>query len=110
MSAKLDCVWTIYCHTHTATGRRYVGQTRETMAKRWNGHCKEARGSKWGVSAFTTAIRNYGPDAFEHEVLEFCLSQHAADKAEVRWIATYGTTDPANGWNTQLGGTRAVRG
>jgi hypothetical protein len=50
------------------------------------------------------SIRTHGREAWTHEVLETCFNRFDADKAEARWIAHYGTTDPAKGFNIQPGG------
>jgi hypothetical protein len=36
----------IYCHTHIASGKRYVGQTRLGLMKRWANHDLEIVGAK----------------------------------------------------------------
>jgi GIY-YIG catalytic domain len=95
--------WTIYCHTLTADGRKYVGQTSKTMQERWNGHCRAAmlRGSRF---YFANAIRHYGPRAFVHEVLQVCETQEEANAAEDEWIEKLGTRDMARGFNRKAGG------
>jgi GIY-YIG catalytic domain len=100
---KPPTVWTIYCHTHVESGRRYVGQTQRTQKKRWVGHLSAAK-SSGRRSHFSNAIRTYGPDAFEHEVLETCVTQEAANEAEIRWISKLGTRDPRFGFNGRDGG------
>ncbi len=35
--------WTIYCHMHIESGRRYIGQTKYSMMHRWNQHCAQAK-------------------------------------------------------------------
>jgi group I intron endonuclease len=97
-------MWTIYCHTHIATGRRYVGQTTLTTERRWKGHLANARRAKIGWAYFANAIRKYGAEAFSHEVLQVCDTQDAANLAEREWIARFGTTDPARGFNIKPGG------
>ena len=67
---------TIYCHIHRASGRRYVGQTRYSMEKRWRQHIYNAiRGD---CRVFAAAILEYGPDAFDHAVLEVCETSASA--------------------------------
>lgn len=95
-------MFTIYCHTNRVNGKRYVGQTRKTMEIRWRRHLTDARaGAQW---VFQRAIRKYGPEAFDHDVLEECLTLEAANAAEQRWIAHFNSTDPALGYNTDAGG------
>lgn len=100
--------WTIYCHIHTDSGRRYVGLTRLTMMRRWNSHVHSSNSSKGGkrmvTSHFANAIRKYGKDAFEHKVLETCDTLEAANAAEQRWIEELGTRDPEKGFNLAKGG------
>jgi hypothetical protein len=96
--------WTIYCHIHSSSGRRYVGLTKKTMLQRWNRHVYNALHSNGGRSHFANAIRKYGKDAFSHEVLEICDTLEAANVAEERWIKELGTRDPAKGFNLMRGG------
>ena len=100
--------WTIYCHIHVDTGRRYIGLTQMTMMQRWNRHVYSARRLKQGrpvvTSHFPNAIRMYGKDAFAHEVLEICNSLEAANLAEEKWIQHFDTRNPAKGFNLAKGG------
>ena len=100
--------WTIYCHTHIASGRRYVGLTKKTWKQRWNQHVYTAFREKSGWSHFANAIRKYGKEAFSHEVLEVCYDLEIANIAEVSWIDFYDTTDPAKGFNIAKGGNHAL--
>ena len=94
-------VWCIYVHTLKVDGRKYVGQTKTTMERRWAAHVRSVHKTFDGGSAFTSAIRKYGQDAFLHEALEYVNNQWDADKAEGKWIAAYNTTDPSFGFNSQ---------
>ncbi len=96
--------WTIYCHTHIVSNRRYVGLTSRTWQRRWAQHLVQARSRSSGWSHFPNAIRKYGKDAFSHEVLETCDTLEAANAAEERWIEELGTRDPTKGFNTAKGG------
>jgi hypothetical protein len=97
-------VFTIYCHIHTESGRRYIGQTKKTWRKRWNQHVYTALGEKNGWSHFANAIRKYGKNAFTHEVLEICHNLESANASEKKWIAHFETTDPKKGFNFKSGG------
>jgi hypothetical protein len=96
--------WTVYCHTHIESDRRYVGLTKYTMMHRWNQHCAQAKRSDDGRSYFQNAIRKYGKDAFSHEILETCETLEAANLAEERWVAELGTRDQKKGFNLSPGG------
>lgn len=96
--------WTIYCHTHTDSGRRYIGLTKNTMLHRWNQHCAQAKSSKGGRWHFPNAIRQYGKEAFSHEVLEVCSSLEEANLAEAKWVDHFNSRDPQFGFNLAPGG------
>ena len=97
--------WTIYCHTHIETGRRYIGLTARTMERRWSQHVTQSKSAKGGRWHFPNAIRKYGPEAFSHEILEIvATSLEDANVAEERWIEELQTRDPDNGFNLAKGG------
>lgn len=96
--------WTIYCHTHADSGRRYIGLTSQTMMKRWNQHISKSKSSKDGRWHFPNAIRKYGKDAFSHEILEIYDTLEAANLAEEKWINHFDTRDPEKGFNLAKGG------
>ncbi len=97
--------WTIYCHTHTESGRKYVGQTRTTWQRRWRSHQRYAESGAAGApSHIINAIRKYGASAFSCEVLEVCSSLAEANDAEARWISLLCTQDPVKGFNIRSGG------
>jgi hypothetical protein len=98
--------YTIYCHIHIESGRRYTGLTKKTMAFRWNQHLQNAlkkRGK--GCAHFWAAIRKYGKDAFSHEVLETCSDLDQSNLAEEWWIRWFRTRDPQFGFNLKRGGS-----
>jgi group I intron endonuclease len=104
-SSGASSIFTIYCHTHRESGRRYVGQTKKTWRQRWNQHVYTSeRLVKKGWSHFANAIRKYGKDAFDHEVLEVCHSLEEANAAEERWIELLNSRDPLFGFNIKKGG------
>jgi hypothetical protein len=99
--------WTIYCHTHIDSGRRYVGLTKKTMLQRWNRHIYSSNHVKAGKlinGHFPNAIRKYGKDAFSHEVLEICDSLEAANAAEEKWVDFHDSRNPVKGFNLARGG------
>lgn len=96
--------WTIYCHTHVESGRRYIGLTSKTMLARWNDHVYKAKSSKGGRWHFPNAIRKYGKDAFSHEVLTVCETLEEANAYEAYFIDLFRTRDPRFGFNLAEGG------
>jgi group I intron endonuclease len=99
----MTCRFAIYCHTNKVNGKRYIGQTTGTMAKRWGEHVTSAKGNS-GCRILGAAIRKYGSEAFDHEVVEVVFgSQKEADDAEARWISKLKTRSP-DGYNLSSGG------
>jgi len=96
--------WTIYCHTHVESGRRYIGLTQYTMLHRWNQHCVQAKNVKSNRSHFANAIMKYGKDAFSHEVLAMSWDLESANETEQIIIEQEGTRDPKLGFNLTKGG------
>lgn len=97
--------WTIYCHTHTESSRRYIGLTKKTMMFRWNQHLQNAKAKRGkGCAHFWAAIRKYGKNAFSHEVLQVCDTLEEANTAEQYWIDLYGTRNLITGFNLAKGG------
>jgi hypothetical protein len=97
--------WTIYCHTHVGSWRRYIGLTKKTMTRRWKEHVQNAiKKTGRGCRHFWNAIRLYGKDAFSHEILEICMDLEVANLAEECWIEFFETRDPTGGFNLAKGG------
>jgi group I intron endonuclease len=98
--------WTIYCHIHTESGRRYVGLTKKTMLQRWNQHIANSKSKRGkGCLHLWNAIRKYGPAAFSHEILETCNSVEAANLAEQKWVEKLDSRNPEKGFNLVRGGS-----
>lgn len=87
----------IYLITHVASGRGYVGQSRD-IERRW----KEHGATDKPRSHLEKALRCYGRDAFRFEVLEVCPPEEL-DARERDLIASLGTLSP-RGFNREPGG------
>ncbi len=96
--------WTVYYHTHTETGRRYVGLTKRTMLARWNQHVSLAKRSNGQRSHFAAAIKKYDKDAFTHGVIGIYETVEEANTVEERKIEEWQTRDPQSGFNIMRGG------
>lgn len=91
--------WCVYRHTNNVNGKVYIGITGDVPERRW------ARGLRYSQNEhFTAAIKKYGWDGFEHEVLETGLTQEEASKKEIELIASYRACDRRYGYNKALGG------
>lgn len=104
MGSDKPVKFTIYCHTHIESGRRYIGLTSRTMERRWSQHVCQSRRAKGKNAHFANAIRKYGKDAFSHEVLEVHSTLEEANAAEIRLIDEFRTRDPEFGFNLAKGG------
>ncbi len=98
--------FTIYCHVHVESGRRYIGLTKKRILQRWNEHVYNANRKKGkGCLYFWNSIRKYGKDAFTHEVLEVCTTLEEANAAEEKWILHFNTRNSKKGFNLAKGGS-----
>lgn len=90
----------VYCHTNKINGKKYIGITFQTLEQRFgkngNGYKKSAR--------FYNAIKKYGWDNFEHEILEKNLTREQASEREKYYIKLYNTMDNRYGYNISSGG------
>ena len=84
----------IYCITHTPTGRRYIGKA-NNHKRRWKQHIQNA-----SPSLISSAIQHHGVSEFHFEVIETvpndCLSER-----EQYWIEHYQTE--VHGFNNMRG-------
>lgn len=93
-------IWTIYKHTNKFNNKIYIGQTCQTLHRRWGKDGKNYEGSP----KFWPAIQEYGWNNFSHEVIETnILTQTKANEREQYWIAFYDSYN--TGYNATLGGT-----
>lgn len=88
----------VYCHTNKTTGKQYVGITGRSPQKRWNyGYGYEKS------PYFFNAIKKYGWDGFDHEILFDGLSKDIAERLEILLIEELQTLKPS-GYNIEKGG------
>lgn len=110
-------LYTVYCHTHIESGKKYFGITSRDPEKRFgpNG-CRYLKKSKghYNHPAFANAILKYGWDAFSHEILFTGLTLEEANAKEMELIAKYKTNvvryGNEYGYNCTDGGDGATGG
>lgn len=91
--------YSIYCHTNKLNGKKYIGQTKQSLERRFeNGKAYK------NCVLFYNAIQKYGWENFEYEILETNLSLEDANVREAYYISLYGLTDPQKGYNIYTGG------
>jgi hypothetical protein len=88
----------VYQITNTVNGKRYVGQTVQSLSRRWAQHCKSA-----GCCALNNAIKKYGPDNFSIEAICEPPTTELMNELEVYYIQRYNSLTP-NGYNLMTGG------
>lgn len=92
-----------YKHTNKTTRKSYIGYTSQCVQKRWKDHVRNALNYNH-QTRFYHAIRKYGPDDWECEILyEIEGSKEEALKKEKDLIEEYNTYK--TGYNATDGGT-----
>lgn len=90
----------VYKHT-SPSGKVYIGITCQKPEARWG---RDGAGYKHSPH-FLEAIKKYGWNAFQHDILAEGLTKKEACAMEVRLIAEYGSANPDKGYNADLGGS-----
>lgn len=90
----------VYCVEHKHSGMRYVGQTVQKLAVRWQQHQRPS----YCVKLYR-AISKYGPEAFCIYELDAGTSKEHLDALEVFYINLLGTLNPEIGYNLRGGGS-----
>ena len=91
----------IYLISNDINSKLYVGQTIQTLSKRFNGHCCYSKTDRSNNMYIKRAIHKYGRDKFHIKLLEECPIEKL-DEREIYWIAYYDSFK--NGYNLTLGG------
>lgn len=94
----------IYMTTCRVSGKKYVGQSRQTLRLRSIGHRNSARSG--ATTAIASAIRKYGFESFSWEVLEQC-EPSLLDEREIALIKQHDTICP-HGYNIEAGGSSVI--
>jgi len=97
-------MYCLYRHTNKLNGKSYIGLTSKSVDTRWQEHLTEAstQASSTYHTKFKRALRKYGADMFEHELLETVDTKEEAMVQEQWWIALYNTY--YEGYNLTHGG------
>lgn len=90
----------VYRIINKVNGKMYIGQTTKTLEQRMYQHKQKLKsGSKFRIYE---AMREYGWDNFEAEVLEYVDTKEQLDVREIYYINKYNTID--DGYNLAPGG------
>lgn len=91
----------IYCATNTVNGKKYVGQTVKSAARRWQFHLKSAEHGS--ACSLHCAIRKYGAEVFRLESIDSAETSDELNKKETYHIGRLKTLAPG-GYNLTTGG------
>jgi group I intron endonuclease len=91
----------IYRLRNTVNGKSYVGQTWYSIYRRWNLHRHEAQGKSHCIK-LVNALRKYGANAFEPELLTVAHTQEMADYWEAYFMKRFDSIQ--NGYNLREAG------
>jgi len=92
----------IYKAVNKINGKCYIGQTKKSLKKRIYVHIQGALARK-NNGYFHNAIRKYGKEFFDWEILCECSSKEEMDEREMFYIKEHNTMTP-NGYNMTVGG------
>lgn len=95
----------IYCFTNKLNGKKYVGQSKQ-LNRRYHLHINAAFNNdkaKNDSSIFHQALRKYGVENFNYEILEEC-SIDELDEKEKYWINKLQSHVLEHGYNITYGG------
>ena len=102
-----DKKWLVYIHTNQINGKKYVGITHHinNPNKRWRNGLgyKKYIGNQTGH--FYNAIKKYGWDNFDHEIIETNLTREQASTLEIQLIEKYMCCEHEYGYNSHEGGS-----
>ena len=91
----------IYLISNDINNKLYVGQTIQTLSKRFNGHCCYSKSDRSANMYIKRAIHKYGRDKFHITLIEECPISLINDR-EKYWISFYDSYN--NGYNLTKGG------
>jgi len=91
----------IYKITNKINNKIYIGQTVKSLKLRWKQHCNGNRHSL----ALSNAIKKYGIDGFNIEIVDFAENLEELNKKEEEYINKFNSLAP-NGYNLMTGGIR----
>lgn len=94
----------IYKVKNKINGKIYIGQTIRDLDKRISGHIRESK-LEGGNKPFVNAIKKYGIENFEWEIIDEATSLDELDEKEIYWIKQLNSITP-NGYNILGGGQK----
>jgi hypothetical protein len=90
----------IYKVKNKISGKVYIGQTVNSLEQRKNEHINFSRNGK---SKFNRAIKSYGYENFDWEIIDTAKTKEELNEKEIKYIQEYNSIE--NGYNMVEGGT-----
>lgn len=90
----------IYKITNTINGKIYIGQTHQSLIRRFYTHCNRTN----GCTILGPAIKKYGKENFKIEEIDRAETTEELNTKEVYWIEFYNARCKAVGYNVAKGG------
>jgi group I intron endonuclease len=97
----------IYLITNKINGHKYVGQTTQSMNKRWSSHIRESSYEINNNRPLYQAFQKYGIDNFNIKQIDEC-DISLLNEREIYWINHYNTFETSEGYNATSGGGRPI--
>jgi group I intron endonuclease len=91
----------IYLISNDVNDKLYIGQTVQTLKKRFTGHCCYSKSDRSDNMLIKRVIHKYGKEHFKIELLEECPIDKLNER-EAYWIDKFDSYN--NGYNLTLGG------
>lgn len=91
----------IYKVTNRINGKVYIGQTGQSLERRWWQHCSAAARQIECGGKLLQAIRDYGRENFTVEQIDVAATTKEANRKEAYWIGYYNAVE--DGYNTSPG-------
>lgn len=96
-------IYHIYKITNVINNKIYIGQTSQVkFYERFNRHLSNARCNLEGF--LYNAIRKYGHENFNFELIYCCLDQTICNELEIHFINQFQSTNKKFGYNILIGG------
>lgn len=95
----------VYIATNRVNGKAYIGQTINSLKQRKKEHINTANKGKDNIY-FHSAIRKYGRENFDWEILNKCNTIEELNKLEIYFIKKFNTF--GGGYNLSTGGRNAI--
>lgn len=91
----------IYLISNDVNDKLYVGQTVQTLKKRFTGHCCYSKSDRSDNMLIKRAIHKYGKDKFHISLIEECPIDKMNER-EIYWVSYYDSYN--SGYNLTKGG------